>query len=128
MRNELYDFANQINNMFYRNGGYKSFPIDVVDCNGEYKVYAELPGVTKDQINIQFEDSTLTITATPKKDKNANDAKYLIRERNDMKLSRSIYFNDIEEDGITAKLENGILCVTITLKKEEKVKKTIEIE
>lgn len=126
MRNELYDFANQLNNMFYGNGGYKSFPIDVIDCGNEYKVLAELPGIKKEEIDIQFEDSTLTITATPNKEH--KDNKYLIHERNNMKLSRSIYFNDIEEDNIKASLENGILCVTITLKKEEKVKKNIVIE
>ena len=126
MRNELYDFANQLNNMFYRNGGYKSFPIDCVALDGEYKVYADLPGIKKEDINIQFEDSTLTIEAKPKKEN--KDIKYLIRERNDLKLKRSIYFNDIEEDGIKASLEDGILCVAIKLKKPEKTKKTIEIE
>lgn len=126
MRNELYDFANQVSNMFYREGGYKTFPIDVVEEEGKFIVYAEIPGVKKENINVSFEDSTLTIQA--KREKNEKE-KYLIHERNAMKYERSIYFNDILEDSINAKYEDGILTVTINLKKpEEKPKTKIVIE
>ena len=66
MRNELYDFANQLNNMFYRNGGYKSFPIDCVALDGEYKVYADNDALNYaydaglDKIRLE-KDSRLTI-------------------------------------------------------------------
>ena len=126
MRNELYDFANQVSNMFYRDGGYKSFPIDVVEEEGKFIVYAEIPGVKKEDITVSFEDSTLTIAAKREK---GDNKKYLIHERNAMKYERSIYFNDILEDTINAKYEDGILAVTINLKKpEEKPKTKIVIE
>lgn len=127
MRNELYDFANQISNMFYKEAGYRSFPIDVVEGENKFVVFAELPGIKKENIQITFEDSCLTIKANP--NKKEENKKYLIHERTNQHLERSVYFNDIEEESINAKYEDGILMVTINTKKpEEKVKKEIVIE
>ena len=125
MRNDLYSLMNEFNNMFY-DGGYKGFPIDVVETETGYMVVAEIPGVKKEDIKIEFEDGILTLSAEmPKRDHNT---KYLIHERNKQKLRRTINFGDINEDEIKASYENGLLAVNITVKKEEKTKKTIEIQ
>lgn len=126
MRNDIYSLMNELNNMFYKDGGYKSFPIDVVEVSGGYEVYAEIPGVNKDDIQITFEDGNLTIEAHPAPIK---DNKYLIHERNALKLKRTIGFGDIDEDKMTARYENGILIVTILVKvAEAKKAKSISIE
>ena len=125
MRNDLYSFMNEFNNMFY-DGGYKSFPLDVMEEANGYKIVAEIPGVKKEDIHIEFEDGILTISATmPKNDKNT---KYLIHERRNQKLRRTINFGDIKEDNIKANYNNGLLTVDFTVKKEEKTKKLIEIQ
>ena len=125
MRNDLYSLMNEFNNMFY-DGGYKGFPIDVIETEKGYMVVAEIPGVKKEDIKIEFEDGILTLSAEmPKRDHNT---KYLIHERNNQKLRRTINFGDINEDEIKASYENGLLAVNITVKKEEKTKKTIEIQ
>lgn len=36
---------NELNNMFYGQGGYKSFPLDLVEIKDGFTVVAELPGV-----------------------------------------------------------------------------------
>lgn len=125
MRNDLYSLVNEFNNMFY-DGGYKGFPVDVIETENGYKVVAEIPGVKKEDIQIEFEDGVLSISANiPKADQNT---KYLIHERRNQKLKRTINFGDIDEDTIKANYENGLLMVDINIKKEEKVKKTIEIQ
>jgi HSP20 family protein len=125
MRNDLYSLVNEFNNMFY-DGGYKGFPIDVIETENGYRVVAEIPGVKKEDIKLEFEDGILAVSATaPKADHNT---KYLIHERNNQKLRRTINFGDINEDEIKASYENGLLAVNITVKKEEKTKKTIEIQ
>lgn len=127
MRNELQSLMEELNNMFYTCGGsVKSFPVDVVEEKNAYKVYAEIPGVKKEDIKITFEDGVLSITANTCMPK---DKKYIIRERNGAKYQREIYFGDIKEDTINAKYDMGILEVTITTKApEEKPKKVIEIQ
>ncbi len=125
MRNDLYSLMNEFNNMFY-DGGYKGFPLDVVEAENGYMVVAEIPGVKKEDIKIEFEDGILSIEAhAPKHDK---ETKYLIHERTNQKLRRTINFGDIHEDSIKASYENGLLMVNVTIKKEEKSKKTIEIQ
>ena len=125
MRNDLYGLMNEFNNMFY-DGGYKGFPLDVIETENGYRVVAEIPGVKKEDIKLEFEDGILTLSAhMPKVDHNT---KYLIHERSNQKLRRTINFGDIKEDEIKASYENGLLLVDITTKKEEKTKKTIEIQ
>ena len=125
MFNELYGLVNGLNNKFYQNSdGY--FPVDIIEGDGFYQVNAEIPGVDKDKIEVTFEDSTLTIKASPKV---SEEKKFLINERGNKEYERRFYFGDIEEDSLNAKYENGILMVKINLKKpEEKQKKVITIE
>ena len=92
MRNDIYSLVNEFNNMFY-DGGYKGFPLDVIEEDNGFKVIAEIPGVKKEDIQIEFEDGVLAISATmPKFDKNT---KYLIHERRNQKLRRTINFGEI---------------------------------
>lgn len=114
------------NRIFYGQGGYRSFPLDLIEIENGFVVIAEMPGVDKKDIKMDFEDGILTIEADRKKD---DKAKYLLSERDTMHLKRSVQFGDINEESITAKLENGLLYITIKTKvPEEKPKKSIIIE
>lgn len=126
MRNDFYGLLSELNNIFNDDGGYKSFPIDIVEVSNGYEVYAELPGVNKDDIKLTFDKGDLTIECHPEVLK---DKKYLVRERNSMKLKRTISFGEIDEDKLSAKYENGILIVSILTKAPEvKKAKSIAIE
>ncbi|MCM1131570.1 MAG: Hsp20 family protein [Roseburia sp.] len=121
--NNVFD---ELNNFFYGEGGYKSFPVDMVEIKNGFKIIAEMPGIQKEDIQMNFEDGILTIEADRKKDENE---KYLINERDTTHLKRSISFGEIHEDSIEAKLENGLLTITILTKApEEKPKRKIIIE
>lgn len=125
----MYIFNNvfdELNNIFYGKGGYKSFPLDLIEVDNGFVVIAELPGVEKENVSVSFEEGILTIEASRTKDK---DAKYLINERDMMHLKRTVTFGDINEDSITGKLENGLLTIMIKTKTpEEKPKKQIVVE
>ncbi len=125
MFNELYGLVNELNNRFYGNSnGY--FPVDIIEGDGFYQVNAEIPGVDKDKIEVTFENSTLTIKASQNKNEDDN---MIVSERGTKEFERRFYFGDIEEENLKAKYENGILMVTINLKKpEEKQKRVITIE
>lgn len=121
---EIIKMLEEFNSVLYDEEKTRSFPIDLVEIENGYRLDAELPGVEKESIDISFEDGYLTITAM----KNQEEGKYLSSERYYGNLKRVIYFGKIKEDKISAKLDNGILSVTITLKKEEITKKNIVIE
>lgn len=110
-------------NSNYDDSYYMSFPIDVEALDDEYIVTCEMPGVMKENIHISFSDGILTICA---KKKQNNHNKYLIHERSFMNMKREINFGDIDEDSISAKLNDGLLIISVK-NKALKPKKTIEI-
>lgn len=126
----LYDLANQMNCNLFNEGDKRSFPINVTVEDGNYHVYAAIPGVNKEDIKIDFENSLLTIkTECKKEEKEENTKKYLVKERSECAYERSIQFSEFDEESISAKYENGILEVILCPKKPEvKEKKKIVIE
>lgn len=107
-----------------------TFKVDVIDEDKDYKVEAELPGFSKDEIDVDFEDGKLTISA--EKNEEVNDENkgknYIHRERKSSKMMRRMFFKDVDQENMTAKLDGGILEITIPKKTEEKKNKKIEIK
>ena len=99
---------------------------DVRETDSGYEVDIDLPGFTKDEINAQLKDGYLTISAAKGLDKDEKDKKtgnYIRRERYAGSMSRSFYVGeDVTQDEISAKFENGIL----QLKVPKKANKAVE--
>lgn len=97
---------------------------DVKELDDHFEVDIDLPGFKKDEVSAQLKDGYLTISATKGLDKDEKDkktGKYIRQERYAGSMSRSFYVGeDISQDEIKAKYENGILQLTIP-KKEEKL-------
>ena len=98
-----------------------------------YEVVIDLPGFKKDEIEVQLENGYLTISAAKGLDKDETDkqGKYLRQERYAGSMSRSFYVGeDITEEDIHGKFENGILKLDIPKVEAKKVeqKKHIAIE
>ena len=95
---------------------------DIKEKANEYCVTMNLPGFKKEDIKGEIKDGYLVITAstnTENEDKD-EDGKYIRRERYSGTCSRSFYVGeDVKEDDIKAKFEDGTLKVVIP-KKEEK--------
>ena len=95
---------------------------DVKDTKDGYEVDIDLPGFKKDEIKIQLNNGTLTVSAAKGLDKDEEDKekKYVRRERYAGAMSRSFYVgNHVTEEDVHPKYENGILSFTIP-KKEQK--------
>lgn len=92
------------------------FPVGVYeDANNTY-VRAELPGVNRDEINVEMVDGSLNISAA-RKQKNGDGEE-------SFSFSRSISLPEgIHADGVAAAYENGILSVTLPKREESKPKK-----
>ena len=106
---------------------------DVKEKDNTYEVAIDLPGFKKDEIQIELKDGYLTVSAEKGLDKDEEDkkGKYIRKERYAGALSRTFYLGEeIREDEIKAKFENGILSVSIPKEEEKKVEgpKHISIE
>ena len=106
---------------------------DIREMDDSYEVVIDLPGFKKDEIEVQLENGYLTISAAKGLDKDETDkqGKYLRKERYAGSMSRSFYVGeDITEEDIHGKFENGILKLDIPKVEAKKVeqKKHIAIE
>ena len=92
---------------------------DVKANDKEYTLSVDLPGVSKNDIEISLQDGYLTIEANRRAEETDKEANYVFREKTYGRMSRSFYVGDgISEDSIKAKYENGILMLDFP--KEEK--------
>ena len=74
---------------------------DIYEKDNIYNVEVDIPGISKDDIEIEFNKGTLTITAESKKEEVDNSKKYLHRERKIYgKLQRSFYLGDVDEESL----------------------------
>ena len=108
---------------------------DVREHEDSYEVDIDLPGFGKEDLNLTLENGYLTIQAQKglnKEQKDEKSGKVLRRERYAGSMSRSFYVGeDITEEDIKAKLENGVLSLQIPkieAKPRIPEKKTIAIE
>jgi len=88
-------------------------PIDIYEDENGLVLYADLPGVTSDSLNLQVQDNKLTlfgrVTQTV-----GTDADVLHREYETGDFLRSFILSDeVDHERITAGLNNGVLKVVL---------------
>lgn len=107
-----------------------SFKVDVSQTDDGYLVEAEVPGFSKDDISISLDEGKLVISAEKNEeiDKSDEDKNYIHKERKTSRMSRSMYFPDIDEENVKASLNDGILEIKLSKNQVKETKKQIEIE
>lgn len=106
---------------------------DIRDTGDSYELSTDLPGYSKENISVQLHDGFLTVVAKRNSDSEEKDkdGRYLRRERCSGQCSRSFYVGEnITEDDISAKMDNGILTLIVPKRDTKKLpeKKYIAIE
>jgi HSP20 family protein len=106
-----------------------SIRLDVKESEREYLVEADLPGVNKDEIEVCLEDGRLTISVQKREEvEEERRGRYIHRERRYGEMKRSIYLEGAQEEGTSAKFENGVLKLKITKADNRKARKSIQIQ
>ena len=128
---DLFDetFGNFLKPIFYDNK-IDVMKTDVKEEDGNYTLEIELPGFSKENINLELDNGYLTISAKMVEAKEDDKKKYIRRERSYCS-KRSYYVGDnVLEDDIKAKFNNGVLSVTLPKEKPVAVpeKKVISID
>jgi HSP20 family protein len=90
--------------------------IDLIDEGNEYKLHAEMPGIKKEDINLEVGEDEIEISAESKEEKKEGDEKkgYIRRERRYSKFYRRIPLpQPINPDKVEAELKDGVLTVKL---------------
>jgi HSP20 family protein len=94
------------------------FPVDLYEDENNTYVRAELPGVKRDDINVEMTDGYLTIAASRKSNGGDGD------DEQTQAFSRAVSIaEDVASDKVAASFENGVLTVTLPKREESKPKK-----
>jgi HSP20 family protein len=89
------------------------FPVDLYEDQANAYVRAELPGMKREDIQVETADGVLSITTA--RQKNGEDG---------CAFSRSVTLpQDVQSEQVTAAYENGVLTVTLPKRPETKPKK-----
>lgn len=93
-----------------------SFKTDIKENPEGYVVHAELPGVNKEDINIDYNNNYLTISAIKNNEFEEKKDNYIRRERSYGSVSRGFYINNVDKNSIKAKFDNGVLSIELPKK------------
>ncbi|WP_025764645.1 Hsp20/alpha crystallin family protein [Dyadobacter tibetensis] len=95
-----------------------------------YEVELAAPGMQKSDFQVRLEGNTLTIASSKEHTDEQNEENYSRREFSYQSFQRSLLLpkDVVDEDGISAKYENGLLFLTIPKKEEARKKEPRLIE
>jgi len=97
--------------------------VDITETKDGYEVKAEIPGMKKDDIKINYEDDMLTLSGERNYENEKRDKNYHRIERCYGKFQRSFYIpNHVKADAIKANYKDGVLTVNIPKSEEAKPK------
>jgi len=105
-----------------------TFKIDIQEKDNEYLVEAELPGINKDEIDLNIDNDNLCISVNRSEETNKDGKNFIHRERRSTSMSRSIRLANAKLDEISAKLDNGVLIITIPKAEKAASSRKIDIE
>lgn len=99
--------------------------VNIIENDQAYVVEVAAPGLTKNDFHIDLHEGNRLVVSMEKKTENEEedkDKKYLRREFSSMNFSQSLILpDDVEQDKIEAKVNNGVLSINIPKKKIEEI-------
>ncbi len=108
--------------IFSERGSLLRFPaVDIEERDDKYIVHAEIPGMKKDEIDVQYHDGYLTIRGEKKFEHEEKKKDFHRIERSYGSFHRTFEIpEDIREDAITGEYRNGVLEIKLPLQSPEK--------
>merc|ERR1712224_694732 len=105
----LVPHEHSVENIFSDN---QKININISENEETFEVQASVPGFSKEEVSVDFDDNILTISAQKNNDKKQEDEKkkWITREFYSSKVTRRISFdNNVDCDNIKATHDNGTI-------------------
>ena len=96
-----------------------AFKMNVEDAGDSYVVTAELPGVKKEDVDVELNEGRLSISVDKKESDEEKGKNYLHKETSEWSAMRGVFLKDAATAGITGKLEGGVLTVSVPKQSEK---------
>ena len=107
---------------------WETFKVDVRETVNEYVVEAELPGVKKDEVDISLNEGRLTISVKREENIEEKEEDYIHKERKVGSMQRSLFLENAKPETGSAKLDEGVLRITVPKDTQSDASSKIDIE
>lgn len=98
--------------------------VDIRETNDSYLVYAELPGLSKDDISITLEDNILKLSGERRFEKEVDEAQFHRVERTYGTFTRAFSLpSRVDSGNVQAAFKDGVLTITVPKMEEAKPRK-----
>lgn len=95
-----------------------TFGTDIRHADGKFTIEMDVPGFSKDDIQLEVKNDILKVVAERKQtDEVKTDDGYVRRGRFSGRVEKSFDISGIDAEGITAGYENGVLTIDLPEKK-----------
>jgi HSP20 family protein len=95
--------------------------VDIVESDSHYVLRADLPGLAEDDINVEFDDTVLTVSGERRSEREENRGGYRRVERSSGSFRRSVRLPEgVDAEAITASFDRGVLEVTVPKPEQRK--------
>jgi HSP20 family protein len=99
-------------------------PMDLVETETEFLLRADLPGMAEDQVSIEVEDQTLTISGERRAEHEVSREGFHRVERSFGAFARSLTLpKGVDPEAVTASFDKGVLEVHIPKPEERRPRK-----
>jgi len=99
-------------------------PMDLVETDDDFVLRADLPGLTEADVNIELEDSVLTVSGERKAEHEERKEGYYRVERSSGTFSRSLTLPEgVNPDAVKASFDRGVLEVRVPKPEAKKPRK-----
>ncbi|TGD21650.1 Hsp20/alpha crystallin family protein [Companilactobacillus suantsaicola] len=144
MANEIMDRNNLLRNWFNNDTWMNNFPslfdnnsfevsnlkTDIKETDKDYQVSVDIPAVDKKNLDITYDNNTLTISGHRDSfnDHNDKDGDMIMSERQSGRFMRQYNLPQVDAENIQASYDNGVLKVTLPKQTKEVSGHHIDIE
>ena len=117
-KNDFYGIADMFDDMFkpvfLERKPMGVMKTDIKENENQIEFDIDMPGYTKDQINVTFEKGYLKVSAQKEQKQTENDKNGYVKRERSYCCSRTYYVGEkIKEEDIKAKYDNGVLSLVI---------------
>jgi len=103
-------------------------PMDIADIGNYYEMRLEMPGISKDNVDVQVTQNGIEIKAEGDEIKEEKGKNWLRRECSGVSYYRAIKFSeDLKTDNVNAELKDGVLTINLPKLEPKPSQKTKKI-
>lgn len=98
--------------------------MNVAESTEGYKITLDLPGLTKEEVNVQFSDGLLTVSGERKNENVGDQGRWHVVERTHGTFARSLRFPaGVDGGAVSAEMKDGVLAITVPKAAASKARK-----